>query len=182
MRASDVMENVKIFSGDEIFFNSFDFEAPKILPEYKSSMLESQYRFLLDTAELDGKKWDILIAVPSISTTTHIFWLVVQLLVAGIFIWIFVLFLSFHLVDIAFRPTRKMVENMDDFTGNINHEFKTLLAEIISSLELSKITKIYEKSVDNAIISAKKINMILDSLSHTLFLVNDEYRKETVNI
>lgn len=182
IRSSENMKNVKIFSENEIFFNSFELTIPDFSFINGQSVVIDQVRFLADSAELDGKKWNILIAIESASYSENLWWLAVQLFVAGGFIGGFVLFLSFHLVDISFRPTRKMVENMEDFTGNINHEFKTLLAEIISSLELAKITKNYEKSVDNAISSSKKINMILDSLSHTLFLVNDDYRKEMVNL
>lgn len=75
-----------------------------------------------------------------------------------------------------------IVENLEDYTSNVNHEFKTSLAEVISSLELANIIKNYDKAVPQAIASSKRMNMILDSLGHTIHFVNSDYRKETINL
>ncbi|MGB2111381.1 MAG: hypothetical protein ACPHY8_06240 [Patescibacteria group bacterium] len=57
-----------------------------------------------------------------------------------------------------------MIVNLESFAGNINHEFKTGLTEIISSLELAREIQNYEESNDFAVQSAYRLNSTLDTL------------------
>jgi len=47
-----------------------------------------------------------------------------------------------HKVD---GPIQEIVMNLEGFATNINHEFKTSLTEVLSSLELAKVTQDYEQ-------------------------------------
>ena len=72
--------------------------------------------------------------------------------------------------------------SLEWFAANINHEFKTSLSEIISSLELAEITKQYETPTKDSIASAKRLNDTLDSLSLMIHFVNSDYRREKINL
>jgi len=80
------------------------------------------------------------------------------------------------------RPIKENIKNLQDFTWNINHEFKTPLSEILSSLELAKETWKYKQAVIQSITAAKKINSILDSLMGLMNLNTYSYKKEKINI
>jgi len=80
------------------------------------------------------------------------------------------------------RPIKENIKNLQDFTWNINHEFKTPLSEILSSLELAKETWKYKQAVIQSITSAKKINSILNSLMGLMNLNTYSYKKEKINI
>lgn len=82
----------------------------------------------------------------------------------------------------AYRPIEEIIESLEWFAVNINHEFKTSLSEIISSLELAKITNEYGEATDQSIDSAKRLNSTLDSLSLMIHFVNTDYRKEKFNV
>lgn len=116
----------------------------------------------------------------------NIFWVIVQFMLSVIAVLIAAYFLvrtiSLKIVDIFFIPIQELVHNLEDFTSNINHEFKTSLAEVISSLELSELTHQYEKPVKQSIVAAKRMNQILDSLGHMVYFVNSNYRKEQCDI
>ncbi|MBT3729004.1 hypothetical protein HOF65_03685 [bacterium] len=59
---------------------------------------------------------------------------------------------------------RETISSLEDFTANINHEIKTPITEIVSSLSLSKKTKKYEDAIDQSLTSFKKLTKILDSI------------------
>jgi signal transduction histidine kinase len=51
------------------------------------------------------------------------------------------------------------------FNGHINHELKTPLAELISTLGLVEKTKTgYEEAISQSLDSSRKIKKILDSI------------------
>gem|GEM_PF-5119793 len=81
-----------------------------------------------------------------------------------------------------YRPIRESINNLEQFTVNVNHEFKTSLSEIISSLELGQELKDEKKYVPQALNSAKRLNIILDSLTPMVKFTNAEYRKERINV
>ncbi len=80
------------------------------------------------------------------------------------------------------KPIKETIRNMQDFTWNINHEFKTPIAEIISSLWLSLETWDFKKWVKNSIKSAKKLNNILDSLVGLINITDSSYKIQRVNL
>jgi len=80
------------------------------------------------------------------------------------------------------KPIKENIKNLNDFTWNINHEFKTPLTEILSSLELAKKTGKYKDAINQSIKSAKKINNILDSLVWLININSYSYKNENINI
>jgi signal transduction histidine kinase len=81
-----------------------------------------------------------------------------------------------------YAPIREIIENLENFTVDINHEFKTSLSEILSSLELAQETQEYKETNRKVIRSTKKLNALLDSLSSTLHFSNSEYRKQKIDL
>lgn len=81
------------------------------------------------------------------------------------------------------KPIKETIDSLEMFTGNINHEMKTPLTEIISTLSLTKETKQnYKEAIESSLQSAKKLNKILDSMLWIIHLVDSSYKEEKVNI
>lgn len=91
-------------------------------------------------------------------------------------------FLGHFFVWKNLRPIKETISWLEDFTANINHEIKTPLAEIISSLSLAKKLKNFDEAIDQSIDSSKKITKILDSMLWIVNLVDSSYKKERLNL
>ncbi len=91
------------------------------------------------------------------------------------FIWYFFVWKNLN-------PIKETIINLEDFTWNINHEFKTPLSEIISSLELSLKTWEYKNPIKQSIKSAKWLNNILDSLLWIISITDFSYKKQIIEI
>lgn len=72
--------------------------------------------------------------------------------------------------------------NLENFTVNVNHEFKTSLSEIISSLQLGIEIQDEKTYAPKALGSAKKLNIVLDSLTPLIKFSNTNYRKQKIDI
>jgi len=82
-----------------------------------------------------------------------------------------------------FIPIKETISSLETFSGNMNHEMKTPLAEIISTLSLAKKVKWnYAEAIDISLNSSKKLNKILDSLLWIINLVDSSYKKEKINL
>jgi signal transduction histidine kinase len=82
----------------------------------------------------------------------------------------------------VYQPLRESISNLEDFTSNVNHEFKTSLSEIISSLELGEITKSQKEYSPQALSSAKRLNIILESLTPLVEYSNASYRRKNTDM
>lgn len=107
--------------------------------------------------------------------------LVILVLVAP-FLYFLLFWISERSLRLLYRPIEDIIMSLEWFAANINHEFKTSLSEIISSLELAEITKQYETPTKDSIASAKRLNDTLDSLSLMIHFVNSDYRREKINL
>jgi len=82
-----------------------------------------------------------------------------------------------------FKPIKETIDSLETFSWNINHEMKTPLTEIISTLSLTKETKNnYEEAIENSLDSAKKLNKILNSMLWIINIVDSSYIRQKVNI
>ena len=98
------------------------------------------------------------------------------------FIYTFVSFLCCRVMHRIYKPIRENMQNLEDFTVNVNHEFKTSLSEIISSLQLGQEIKEEKQYLPVALSSARRLNIILDSLTPMIKFSNSDYRKQKVDI
>lgn len=92
-------------------------------------------------------------------------------------------FLWFIFVGKNFKPIKEIIASLEDFSANINHELKTPITEIISTLSLTKeINKNHEKAIDTSLNSAQKLAKILDSMLWIINLVDSSYKKEKLDL
>lgn len=96
---------------------------------------------------------------------------------------IFFYFLGSFFVGKNLRPIDETIQSLEDFSSNLNHEIKTPLTEIISTLSLTKRTKAnYDEAIDQSLRSAAKITTIIDSMKGLIRLVDASYKKERTDI
>jgi len=107
------------------------------------------------------------------------FWIYIlySILLSFVFYFVWYFFVGRNL-----RPINKNIIAMHEFIWNINHEFKTPLCEIISTLDLSLMTKDYEWSIKRSIASAKRLDYVLDSLVDFINITQNNFSKQKVNL
>ncbi|MFA5917457.1 MAG: HAMP domain-containing sensor histidine kinase [Candidatus Gracilibacteria bacterium] len=96
--------------------------------------------------------------------------------------FIFFYFIGHFFVGRNFRVIEQSINSLEDFTANVNHEMKTPLSEIISTLSLAKKLKNYEEANDISLNSAEKLNKILDSIVGIANLSDISYTKEKIDV
>ena len=140
--------------------------------KYKSSMFLSEdneeIQFITSTPAKNFVSFNLQILIWFIIGTLILYWLLA--------------FIGCRLMTKIYRPIKNIIENLENFALNINHEFKTSLSEIISTLQLAQITKDYDDGVNQAVQSSKRLNNILDSLGYLIHFNNSEYRREKIDI
>lgn len=95
-----------------------------------------------------------------------------------LFYWLWYIFVGKN-----FLPIKETISSLETFSGNMNHEMKTPLAEIISTLSLAQRVKWnYEKAIETSLHSSRKLSKILDSLLWIINLVDSSYKKEKLNL
>ncbi len=104
------------------------------------------------------------------------------LLLISPFLYSFLAYLLCKFMTQMYKPLKEIIINLEWFASNVNHEFKTALTEIISSLELAKLTGEYEEANKYSVSSARRLNSMLDTLGMLIHFVNSDYRKERVNL
>ena len=108
--------------------------------------------------------------------------ILIGLIILTPFLYAWISFLACRLMHRVYRPVRESITNLEHFTTNVNHEFKTSLSEIISSLELGELTKKEADFTPKALNSARRLNVILDSLMPLAEYWNSAYRKKNTDI
>lgn len=107
---------------------------------------------------------------------------IVILIIIAPFLYALFAYIWCRIMHKIYKPIKEVVGNLEWFAENINHEFKTSLTEIISTIDLAKVTKDYEENIDRVGSSAKRLSKILDSLSFMIHFVNVDYRKEKIDV
>lgn len=96
--------------------------------------------------------------------------------------FIFFYFLGYTFVGKNFRVIEQSIHSLEDFTSQVNHEMKTPLSELISTLSLAKKIHNYEEAVDISLNSAFKLTKILESIIGMAHLSDISYRKERLDL
>lgn len=98
-------------------------------------------------------------------------------------LFIIIYLILYKYIWINLKPIRESIDSLETFSWNINHEMKTPITEIISTLSLTKETKLnYEDAIAKSLDSAKKLNKILDWIMWIINLVDYSYKKQKINI
>lgn len=140
------------------------------------------YKYLYIQVLDDGVTWDIITRSASQDILKLNLLFILFLIVLSPFLYWLLAFIGCRMMHRIYAPIKEIVINLEWFATNINHEFKTSLSEILSSLELSQVTKEYESGVSSAISSGRRLNSILDSLWILVRFVNADYRRQKINL
>lgn len=141
------------------------------------------YKYFQENTELKGNKYTIVIQAEN-EYSHHTFF--IQYSYFLLFTLPFTLLfygLWYIFVWKNFLPIRETISSLETFSGNMNHEMKTPLAEIISTLSLAqKVKWNYETAIETSLNSSRKLSKILDSLLWIINLVDSSYKKQKLNL
>lgn len=157
--------------------DSYDLWSDEIILDSKN------YKYYQDTYKYNDNIYKIIIKNENEYSYYYLFlqYLYFCIFSLPFFIVFFIIWYIFVWKNL--KPIKETIDSLETFSGNINHEMKTPLTEIISTLSLTKETKQnYEKAIDDSLNSAKKLNKILDSMLGIINLVDSSYKKQKVNI
>lgn len=139
-------------------------------------------RFFKTSVERDGIVYHIIVSNVYIWLFSQIAKSLLILILVSPFLYSFLAYLLCKFMNQMYKPLKEVIVNLEWFASNVNHEFKTALTEIISSLELAKLTWEYEEANKYSVSSARRLNSMLDTLGMLIHFVNSDYRKERVNL
>lgn len=90
-------------------------------------------------------------------------------------IWYFIIWKYFKIIN-------QTIESLENFTSNINHELKTPISEIISTLSLTKELWNYKEASEISLKSSLKLNKVIDSIVWIANLWDLSYQKERIDV
>lgn len=152
------------------------------LPE-KQYFYSSENIFLKKQTTLDWKNYDIIIQLNNPNSMIVFIKEFLIFIILSLPFGLLFYYLGYRFVWKNFQPIKDTIISLENFTWNINHEMKTPLSEIISTLKLSqKIKWNYQQAIDQSLDSANRLNKILDSMMWLIHLVDGEYQKQKINI
>lgn len=153
-----------------------------LLNNTKNFLNYNQYKYFFKSEFINNKNYTIIIkSFDDYSynrlINEYIFFIIFSLPFLFIFYFIWYIFVWKNL-----KPIKETILSLETFSANINHEMKTPLSEIISTLSLSKKTKKYEEAIEQSLESSNKLNKILDSMFWIINLVDSSYKKERFDL
>lgn len=177
-----VYNNSVIFSWKEQIVSRIkDFDEFDILEDKKVKIIW-EYKYYRENYFFDWKNYILIVRKEVILPFYEFILNYLYFLLFTIPFGVLFYFFWYYFIWKNLKPLEENISNLEDFVWNINHEFKTPISEIISSLELSKKTKNYESFVNQSIISANKLDKVLNSLVWLVKLSNNQYKKENLDL
>lgn len=174
------LENSIIYKDWEKIIDFAWFEVNFLKKEWIFNYQDKKY--LIKSLDINDEKYKIILFL---NNPFNIDFFVKQL----IFYWIilspfFIMFyfIWYFFVGRNFRVIEQSINSLQDFTANVNHEMKTPLSEIISTLSLAKKIWNYEEACDISLNSAKKLNKIIESIIWMANLSDISYKKERIDL
>lgn len=177
------LENAFIYSDGEVLtdnINVWKLEEHQF-SDWEFRIVESR-RYYKTSVERDEKKLHIIVSNKYETLFSQIAKTILILLLISPFLYSVLAYLLCKFMTQLYKPLKDVVINLEGFASNINHEFKTSLTEIISSLELARLTWEYEESNKYAVSSARRLDSMLDTLWMLIHFVNSDYRKERIDL
>ena len=178
-----VFTDTILFSwGNKVISQISDFEFENFSLEMDVFQNEWEYKYYMTEYISWDEKYKMIIRTlrkytfeDSIKNFVYFLWFSLPFSILFYGLWYF-------FVGKNLRPIRQTIRNLEDFTGNVNHEFKTPLSEIVSSLQLAKKNWKYKTAIDSSIASANRLNKILDSLLGVVSITDSVYKKQKVDL
>lgn len=157
--------------------------------EIKSGILNKSWiinannkKYLVQNIDINGENYKIILFV---NNSFDLEFLLKQLLFYWIILspfFVFFYFIWYFFVGKNFRVIEQSINSLEDFTANVNHEMKTPLSEIISTLSLAKKLWNYKEANEISLNSAEKLNKILESITWMANLWDISYKKERFDL
>ena len=178
-----VFTDTILFSwGNKVISQISDFEFEDFSLEMDVFQNEGEYKYYMTEYYSGEEKYKIIIRTLRKSTLEDSLKNFVYFLVFSLPFWVWFYALWYFFVGKNLRPIRQTIRNLEDFTGNVNHEFKTPLSEIVSSLQLAKKSWKYKAWVDQSITSVKRLTKILDSMIGIVSITDSVYKKQKIDL
>ncbi|MDD3302457.1 MAG: HAMP domain-containing sensor histidine kinase [Candidatus Gracilibacteria bacterium] len=174
------LENSNVYKNGEKIIN-FTIIEPKNITKL-GIYNEFNQKFLIADKKIENDTYKIVLNTENPYTLIHYFKDIIFFSIFLIPFFILFFIACYYFVGKYFKVIEETIHSLEDFTSNINHEMKTPLTEIISTLSLAKKIKNYEESIDISLLSAYKLNKILDSIIGIANLSNISYRKEKFDL
>lgn len=178
----NILEGVYIYNTSWDILSNLNVEALKTTIPNNKIVKINWYKYYSTEIEKENETYYIIADIVSNNFLKELLITLIVIIISMPFVYGFLYWISFIWLKKVYKPIEEMVISLEWFASDINHEFKTSLSEIVSSLELANITKKYENANNKAIWSAKKLNSMLDSLSFLIHFANSDYRKEKIDI
>lgn len=180
---NEVLKNTDIYKNWELTIKNIAGVETSWLQFWSNEiMFLDNHKYIQGEINVNDSYYQFIVRNSSESIPTKLWGILILFFVLWPLIYTFLAWIMCKVMHKVYAPLKETITNLESFATNINHEFKTTLTEIISSLELSEITWDYEDGNKRSIGSAKRLNNILDSLWMMIHFVNSDYRKEKINI
>jgi len=162
----------------------------KILWDIKENSLwtneiidSKHYKFYQNHEIINSNNYKIIIKMENLNSYyNYIIWYL-YFLAYSLPFWFLFYYIWYVFVWHNFKQIQETISSLETFSADINHEMKTPLAEIISTLSLAQKTKVnYEEAINQSLISTKKLNKILDSILWIINIVWSNYKKEKLDL
>lgn len=139
-------------------------------------------KYFLATSQIEHDTYSILVYAENNFNFENFFRQIGWYLVVLSPFFIVFYFIGYTFVGRNFRVIEESIHSLEDFTAQVNHEMKTPLSEIISTLSLAQKIHNYPEAVDISLNSANKLHKILESIIGMAHLSDISYRKEKLDV
>lgn len=139
-------------------------------------------KILISTLNFQNNNYKIILNEINTNNYKKFLWIYMYFIIYSLPFFIIFYLLWYFIIWKYFKAINQSIEALEDFTSNVNHEMKTPISEIISTLSLAKEIKNYDEAIEISLNSTLKLNKILDSIIWIANLSDLSYKKERINL
>ena len=139
-------------------------------------------KILISTLTFQNNSYKIILNEINTNNYKKFLWIYMYFIIYSLPFFIIFYLLWYFIIWKYFKAINQSIEALEDFTSNVNHEMKTPISEIISTLSLAKEIKNYDEAIEISLNSTLKLNKILDSIIWIANLSDLSYKKERINL
>lgn len=139
-------------------------------------------KILISTLTFQNNNYKIILNEINTNNYKKFLWIYMYFIIYSLPFFIIFYLLWYFIIWKYFKAINQSIEALEDFTSNVNHEMKTPISEIISTLSLAKEIKNYDEAIEISLNSTLKLNKILDSIIWIANLSDLSYKKERINL